>query len=146
MMSKCVARLHEHLGVPSLPAQMMRIAEGLIDPHPRLEPAREDGDWTVDGEHAPLDIMPCDDLRGEVQVRVREGGEHGERWWGRWQSARTGAGEEFAGTFSAAVGVSELPMAKGQKRSAKEAKKPKANKPKTSVSDYKKSVIASGHK
>ena len=65
---------------------------------------------------------------------------------GRWQSARTGAGEEFAGTFSAAVGVRELPMAKGQKRSAKEAKKPKANKPKTSVSDYKKSVIASGHK
>ena len=56
------------------------------------------------------------------------------------------AGEEFAGTFSAAVGVRELPMAKGQKRSAKEAKKPKANKPKTSVSDYKKSVIASGHK
>jgi hypothetical protein len=43
-------------------------------------------------------------------------------------------------------GVRELPMAKGQKRSAKEAKKPKANKPKTSVSDYKKSVIASGHK
>ena len=37
-------------------------------------------------------------------------------------------------------------MAKGQTRSAKEAKKPKANKPKTSVSDYKKSVIASGHK
>jgi hypothetical protein len=37
-------------------------------------------------------------------------------------------------------------MAKGQKRSSKEAKKPKANKPKTSVSDYKKSVIASGHK
>ena len=37
-------------------------------------------------------------------------------------------------------------MAKGQQRSAKEAKKPKANKPKTSVSDYKKSVIASGHK
>ena len=33
-------------------------------------------------------------------------------------------------------------MAKGQQRSAKEAKKPKANKPKTSVSDYKKSVIA----
>ena len=29
-------------------------------------------------------------------------------------------------------------MAKGQKRSSKEAKKPKANKPKTSVSDYKK--------
>jgi hypothetical protein len=48
--------------------------------------------------------------------------------------------------ISAAVGVRELPMAKGQKRSAKEAKKPKANKPKTSVSDYKKSVIASGHK
>ena len=37
-------------------------------------------------------------------------------------------------------------MAKGQKRSSKEAKKPKASKPKTSVSDYKKSVIASGHK
>ena len=54
--------------------------------------------------------------------------------------------KEFAGTFSAAVGVRELPMAKGQKRSAKEAKKPKANKTKTSVSDYKKSVIASGHK
>ena len=34
-------------------------------------------------------------------------------------------------------------MAKGQKRSAKEAKKPKANKPKTSVSDYKKSVTRS---
>ena len=65
---------------------------------------------------------------------------------GRWQSARTGAGEEFAGTFSAAMGVTELPMAKGQQRSAKEAKTPKANKPKTSVSDYKKSVIASGHK
>jgi hypothetical protein len=72
--------------------------------------------------------------------------EHDERRWGRWQSARTGAVEEFAGTFSADVGVKELPMAKGQKRSAKEAKKPKANKPKTSVSDYKKSVIASGHK
>jgi hypothetical protein len=38
------------------------------------------------------------------------------------------------------------PMAKGQRRSTKEAKKPKANKPKTSVSGYKKSVIASGHK
>jgi hypothetical protein len=81
-----------------------------------------------------------------ADASVREGGEHGERRWGRWQSARTGAGEEFVGTFSAAVGVRELPMAKGQKRSAKEAKKPKANKPKTSVSDYKKSVIASGHK
>jgi hypothetical protein len=45
-----------------------------------------------------------------------------------------------------AVGMREEPMAKGQKRSSKEAKKPKANKPKTSVSDYKKSVIASGHK
>jgi hypothetical protein len=44
------------------------------------------------------------------------------------------------------VGVREEPMAKGQKRSSKEAKKPKANKPKTSVSDYKKSVITSGHK
>jgi hypothetical protein len=44
------------------------------------------------------------------------------------------------------LGMRELPMAKGQRRSAKEAKKPKANKPKTSVSDYKKSVIASGHK
>ena len=84
--------------------------------------------------------------RSHASVAIREGGEHGERRWGRWQSARTGAGEEFAGTFSAAVGVRELPMAKGQKRSAKEAKKPKANKPKTSVSDYKKSVIASGHK
>ena len=86
------------------------------------------------------------DLAVTLQSAIREGGEHGERRWGRWQSARTGAGEEFAGTFSAAVGVRELPMAKGQKRSAKEAKKPKANKPKTSVSDYKKSVIASGHK
>ena len=84
--------------------------------------------------------------RSHASVAIREGGEHGERRWGRWQFARTGAGEEFAGTFSAAVGVRELPMAKGQKRSAKEAKKPKANKPKTSVSDYKKSVIASGHK
>ena len=37
-------------------------------------------------------------------------------------------------------------MAKGQKGSSKEAKKPKANKPKISVSDYKKSVKASGHK
>jgi hypothetical protein len=45
-----------------------------------------------------------------------------------------------------AVDMREEPMAKGQKRSSKEAKKPKANKPKTSVSDYKKSVIASGHK
>jgi hypothetical protein len=81
-----------------------------------------------------------------VSVAIREGGEHGERRWGRWQSARTGAGEEFAGTFSMAVDMREEPMAKGQKRSSKEAKKPKANKPKTSVSDYKKSVIASGHK
>jgi len=64
----------------------------------------------------------------------------------RCRSTRTGAGEEFAGTFSTAVGMREEPMAKGQKRSSKEAKKPKANKPKTSVSDYKKSVIASGHK
>ena len=36
-------------------------------------------------------------------------------------------------------------MAKGQMRSSKEAKKPKADKPKNSVSDYKKSLAAGGH-
>jgi hypothetical protein len=35
-------------------------------------------------------------------------------------------------------------MAKGQMRSNKEAKKPKADKPKSSVSDYKKSQSATG--
>ena len=36
-------------------------------------------------------------------------------------------------------------MAKGQMRSSKEAKKPKADKPKNSVSDYKKSLAAGVH-
>ncbi|HXE24234.1 MAG TPA: hypothetical protein VN637_05045 [Roseiarcus sp.] len=36
-------------------------------------------------------------------------------------------------------------MAKGQMRSSKEAKKPKADKPKSSMSEYKKSLAAGGH-
>jgi hypothetical protein len=36
-------------------------------------------------------------------------------------------------------------MAKGQMRSAKEAKKPKADKPKGGMSEYKKSLAAGGH-
>ncbi|HEY1862192.1 MAG TPA: hypothetical protein VGG77_00605 [Roseiarcus sp.] len=35
-------------------------------------------------------------------------------------------------------------MAKGQMRSSKEAKKPKSDKPKSTVSDYKKSQSATG--
>jgi hypothetical protein len=36
-------------------------------------------------------------------------------------------------------------MAKGQMRSSKEAKKPKSDKPKGSVSEYKKSLATGGH-
>jgi hypothetical protein len=36
-------------------------------------------------------------------------------------------------------------MAKGQMRSSKEAKKPKSEKPKGSMSEYKKSLAAGGH-
>lgn len=36
-------------------------------------------------------------------------------------------------------------MAKGQMRSSKEAKKPKSDKTKNSVSEYKKSLAAGGH-
>jgi hypothetical protein len=36
-------------------------------------------------------------------------------------------------------------MAKGQMRSSKEAKKPKSEKPKNSMSEYKKSLAAGGH-
>ena len=36
-------------------------------------------------------------------------------------------------------------MAKGQMRSTKEGKKPKSEKPKTSMSEYKKSQAAGGH-
>lgn len=36
-------------------------------------------------------------------------------------------------------------MAKGQMRTSKEAKKPKSDKPKNSVSEYKKSLGAGGH-
>jgi hypothetical protein len=36
-------------------------------------------------------------------------------------------------------------MAKGQLRSAKEGKKPKSDKPKNSMSEYKKSLAAGGH-
>jgi hypothetical protein len=36
-------------------------------------------------------------------------------------------------------------MAKGQMRSAKEAKKPKSDKPKSTMSEYKKSLAAGGH-
>jgi hypothetical protein len=36
-------------------------------------------------------------------------------------------------------------MAKGQMRSTKEVKKPKSVKPKSSMSDYKKSLAAGGH-
>jgi hypothetical protein len=39
----------------------------------------------------------------------------------------------------------EESMAKGQMRSSKEAKKPKSDKPKGSMSDYKKSLAAGGH-
>ena len=38
----------------------------------------------------------------------------------------------------------EESMAKGQMRSSKEAKKPKSDKPKSSVSEYKKSQSATG--
>jgi hypothetical protein len=41
-------------------------------------------------------------------------------------------------------GQRRKPMAKGQMRTNKEAKKPKADKPKGSVSDYKKSQGAGG--
>ena len=43
-----------------------------------------------------------------------------------------------------AGGLKEESMAKGQMRNNKEAKKPKADKPKNSVSDYKKSQGATG--
>jgi hypothetical protein len=36
-------------------------------------------------------------------------------------------------------------MAKGQMRSSKEAKKPKSDKPKSSVSEYKKSLAGGAH-
>ena len=36
-------------------------------------------------------------------------------------------------------------MAKGQMRSSKEAKKPKSDKPKGSMSEYKKSLAGGGH-
>ena len=36
-------------------------------------------------------------------------------------------------------------MAKGQMRTNKEAKKPKSDKPKSSVSEYKKSLTGGGH-
>jgi hypothetical protein len=36
-------------------------------------------------------------------------------------------------------------MAKGQMRTSKEAKKPKSDKPKSSMSEYKKSQLAGGH-
>jgi hypothetical protein len=36
-------------------------------------------------------------------------------------------------------------MAKGQMRSSKEAKKPKSDKPKSAMSEYKKSQLAGGH-
>jgi len=36
-------------------------------------------------------------------------------------------------------------MAKGQMRSSKEAKKPKSEKPKSSMSEYKKSLATGGH-
>jgi hypothetical protein len=39
----------------------------------------------------------------------------------------------------------EESMAKGQMRSSKEAKKPKSDKPKSSMSEYKKSLQAGGH-
>jgi hypothetical protein len=39
----------------------------------------------------------------------------------------------------------EESMAKGQMRSSKEAKKPKSDKPKSSVSEYKKSLAGGGH-
>jgi hypothetical protein len=38
----------------------------------------------------------------------------------------------------------EEPMAKGQMRSSKEAKKPKSDKPKSSMSEYKKSQLGTG--
>ena len=43
-----------------------------------------------------------------------------------------------------AAGHKEESMAKGQMRNNKEAKKPKSDKPKNSVSDYKKSQGATG--
>jgi hypothetical protein len=39
----------------------------------------------------------------------------------------------------------EESMAKGQMRSSKEAKKPKSDKPKSSMSEYKKSQMSGGH-
>jgi hypothetical protein len=36
-------------------------------------------------------------------------------------------------------------MAKGQMRSTKEGKKPKSDKPKSTMSEYKKSLAAGGH-
>jgi hypothetical protein len=36
-------------------------------------------------------------------------------------------------------------MAKGQMRSTKEGKKPKSDKPKSSMSEYKKSQVGGGH-
>jgi hypothetical protein len=39
----------------------------------------------------------------------------------------------------------EESMAKGQMRSSKEAKKPKSDKPKSAMSEYKKSQIGGGH-
>jgi hypothetical protein len=36
-------------------------------------------------------------------------------------------------------------MAKGQMRTSKEAKKPKSDKPKSSMSEYKKSQLGGGH-
>jgi hypothetical protein len=41
--------------------------------------------------------------------------------------------------------IKEEAMAKGQMRSSKEAKKPKSDKPKSSMSEYKKSLAGSGH-
>jgi hypothetical protein len=43
------------------------------------------------------------------------------------------------------AGPKEESMAKGQMRSSKEAKKPKSDKTKNSVSEYKKSLAAGGH-
>lgn len=64
----------------------------------------------------------------------------GPRGW-RWQ------GEAVCATIAAGLPprIKEEAMAKGQMRSSKEAKKPKSDKPKSSMSEYKKSLAGSGH-
>jgi hypothetical protein len=56
-----------------------------------------------------------------------------------------GGGVARSSVSNLEVVLKEEAMAKGQLRSAKEGKKPKSDKPKNSMSEYKKSLAAGGH-